>query len=59
MPQNSNFKQGSHFLLPWLLKLYQVSAEELQLNNIFFYSKYNIWIQKQVRIALVFVWKIF
>lgn len=59
MPQNSNFKQGSHFLLPCLLKLYQVSAEGLQLNNIFFYSKYNIWIQKQVRIALVFVWKIF
>lgn len=42
MPQNTQFKQGSHFLLPWLLKLYQASAEGLQFNNIFIYCKYNI-----------------
>lgn len=42
MPQNTHFKQGSHFLLPWLLKFYQASAEGLQFNNIFIYSRYNI-----------------
>lgn len=32
MPWNTPFKQGSHFLLPWLLKLYQASAAGLQFN---------------------------
>lgn len=49
MPQNTHFKQ---FLLPWLLKFYQASAEGLQF-NIFIYCKYSIWVQKQARIALV------
>lgn len=57
MPWNTHFKQGSHFLLPWLLKIYQASAEELQYNNIFIYSKYDI--ESKAGQNSTEVWKIF